>query len=533
MLDLHPDEAYYWQMSCFMDWGYFHQPPMVAVFIKLGYAIFQNEFGVRLVTLLASTIGMLLMFKLSNTKASQNFILIFSGFILTHAGTFMAVPDSPLVFFTIVFLVVLREYLRADSYTMAIGLGLLSAILMYSKYHSIVLFASVIIALPKLLLRKSFWITVVIGFLAFTPHILWQFDNDLISFKYHWLRRNKSGWEPSLVLNYIGSQLLLFGPLGLLLAVSVFKQNSKDEFERVLRFVFVGFLLFFFVLSLRGRVEANWTATAFVALIILATKALENKLNPKWFRPVSMVTLLVILIARVYLISPIAGEGLKLNHTISGWSNWAKAIKEKADDKPVFFSATYQLPSLYSFYSGDQGYHFSPVNYDGNQFDIWQIDTAANNLDIALVLPIGEDPEKAVKVEGFRTFYVYNVPNYKSYRLVHFKTETEQLNANPADSVIVAVMIQNNSNESINLDSLTAVRPIQFITYQNRKHQQSLPVTCANCTGVLAVDQTKDVSFSFPAPNKKGDYLVRFGFYFAWGMPEQNSEFIQLKVINE
>ncbi|MFT5020171.1 MAG: 4-amino-4-deoxy-L-arabinose transferase-like glycosyltransferase, partial [Polaribacter sp.] len=68
LMELHPDEAYYWQMSRFMDWGYFHQPPMVAVFIKAGYALFQNELGVRLVTVICSSIGVLLLFKLSETK---------------------------------------------------------------------------------------------------------------------------------------------------------------------------------------------------------------------------------------------------------------------------------------------------------------------------------------------------------------------------------------------------------------------------------------------------------------------------------
>ena len=39
------DEAYYWVYSRFLDWGYFDHPPMVALMIKAGYALFPNPHG--------------------------------------------------------------------------------------------------------------------------------------------------------------------------------------------------------------------------------------------------------------------------------------------------------------------------------------------------------------------------------------------------------------------------------------------------------------------------------------------------------
>ncbi len=52
------DEAYYWVYSLRLDWGYFDHPPVVALFVRLGYLFFNNEFGVRFVTIL-SQIGAL------------------------------------------------------------------------------------------------------------------------------------------------------------------------------------------------------------------------------------------------------------------------------------------------------------------------------------------------------------------------------------------------------------------------------------------------------------------------------------------
>ncbi|MFT6760009.1 MAG: hypothetical protein ACJATS_001188 [Psychroserpens sp.] len=533
LMELHPDEAYYWQMSRFMDWGYFHQPPMVAVFIKAGYALFQNELGVRLVTVICSSIGVLLLFKLSETKDYKTFLFIYLGMVLSHAGVFMAVPDSPLIFFTLVFLALLKKYLESDTLATAIGLGIIAAALMYSKYHSVVLFGSVLLAQPKLLLRKSFWITVIVGVALFTPHILWQFDNDLVSFKYHWLRRNKAGWEPLLVLNYVGSQLLLFGPLGLLLLYYILKKGLTSSFERVLLFVMAGFIGFFLILSFRGRVEANWTASAFVPLIILGTKALASNKTNRYFKPLSIGTAIVLIAARIYLITPVAGKGLNVNFPFSGWSNWAEAIKTKADSRPVFFSASYQLASEYSFYSGEQGFHFGPANYDGNQFELWNIDTAAFDKPIALVLPIGEDPKKAVSVDGFQTYYMYDIPAYHSYRNVRFDLEGEDRVSEANQVFELNTTISNHSTETIDLKKLTGERPIKVIFYIKGQYHPAQFVACPDCIGVLRSGESKPVSFAFKSPPVSGDYLIRFGFDFDLGMPEQNSEFVKFKVIGE
>src|SRR3982751_1833320 len=80
-LEIHADEAYYWLYSRFLDWGYFDHPPMVALFIKAGYSIFQNEFGTRILTILSNSVCLFLMWlvvKQYRVKAKW-FILLVSG----------------------------------------------------------------------------------------------------------------------------------------------------------------------------------------------------------------------------------------------------------------------------------------------------------------------------------------------------------------------------------------------------------------------------------------------------------------------
>ena len=52
------DEAYYWQWSKNLAWGYYDHPPLVAFIIRAGTAIFgDTSFGVRFVPLLLSVVA--------------------------------------------------------------------------------------------------------------------------------------------------------------------------------------------------------------------------------------------------------------------------------------------------------------------------------------------------------------------------------------------------------------------------------------------------------------------------------------------
>src|SRR4051812_12317734 len=54
VIDLAPDEAYYWEWSRHLDWSYYDQGPMLALAIRAGTLLCgANEFGVRLMAVLS------------------------------------------------------------------------------------------------------------------------------------------------------------------------------------------------------------------------------------------------------------------------------------------------------------------------------------------------------------------------------------------------------------------------------------------------------------------------------------------------
>jgi hypothetical protein len=531
LMDLHPDEAYQWQVSRFLDRGYFHHPPMIAVFIKIGYWLIPSELGVRLLTVITSTIGIPILYKLSETKDRKTFILVFMGFILTHAGVFFAAPDSALIIFSLLFLLFLKKYLATDSYLTAAVLGIIVAALMYSKYHAIILLASSLVAAPKLLLRKSFWLIAILSIGLFIPHVLWQFDHDLISYKFNWVIREKRTWNIMILLDYLLGQLLLLGPVGILLILALLKSKFRHEFDRVLIAISIGVFGFFLVMAFRGKVEANWTAVAFLPLIILGSrKLLEHPKLYKAFLPVSYVFISILFIARIYLASPWSGVGLPTVFPFQGWEKWALSVKDKAEGKPIFFSNSYQLPSQYSFYSDDQGYHFSPLNYNGNQFELWDMDKQVNGQTIALILGSGEDSTKAINVDGFKTMYLFEVENYQSYRNLRFQFPEKKFDVQVGDSLVLDGVLENRTVNSINLDSLLDERPVKMFYYLDGSQTPAEHIDCVGCRGSIGSGQKKEVSFTVQIPEKAGKYFIRFGLDFALGMPEQNSDFIQLNV---
>jgi 4-amino-4-deoxy-L-arabinose transferase-like glycosyltransferase len=100
---LFDDEGYYWVYSRFLDWGYFDHPPMIALLIKIGYAIFPNELGVRLLTAIMSTATLWLIQNLLTVKEDRLFYSIALSMGVLQLGGIIAVPDVPLLFFTTVF----------------------------------------------------------------------------------------------------------------------------------------------------------------------------------------------------------------------------------------------------------------------------------------------------------------------------------------------------------------------------------------------------------------------------------------------
>ena len=370
--ELIADEAYYWVYSRFPDWGYFDHPPMIAVLIRSGYAIFHNELGVRLICAMLSTLTILIIELLTERKNPFLFYLIVLSLGVLQIGGFLAVPDTPLLFFTTVFFYTYRRFIEKTNWQNSLLLGLAISLLFYTKYHGLLIVLFAFLSNIKLFTRWQTWLVGFFVLFLYSPHLLWQWQHDWVSFRYHLFESNVSVYRFSYTTEYLLGQLLLAGPIaGFILLPAAFMYKPKNETEKALKFTLLGVYLIFLMSSFRGKVEVNWTMPALVPLIVLSHQFINDKISRvQPLRVIACISLLLIVAGRLYLVIDI-GPDNSVKKRFHDHGVWAQAIKEKTKDIPVVFYNSYQRASLFWFYSGIPSHSHNPYWDRRSNYNFW------------------------------------------------------------------------------------------------------------------------------------------------------------------
>ncbi|HEY0677089.1 MAG TPA: glycosyltransferase family 39 protein [Chitinophagaceae bacterium] len=370
------DEAYYWVYSRFLDWGYFDHPPMVALLIKAGYSIIPGELGVRLLFAVMSTFSLWLIEKLLAVQEHFLFYTIILSIGLLQIGGIIAIPDTPLIFFTALFFFLYKKQLERPGILISVLFGLSMALLLYSKYHGVLVIIFTLISNPRLFTRPYIYIAGATGLLLFSPHLYWQYINGFPSIRFHLRERNAPEYSVRYTFEYIIGQILLAGPLStLILWYGAFGKKPSEELERALKFTFVGIYVFFLLFTLKGRVEANWTVPAFIPLVVLSHQYLLNEYQlRKWLSMVAVITVSLVFCVRIYIIRDFfPGVRFKEDEYHHN-ADWAAAIRESAGGLPVFFTDSYQRAAKYWFYTNEPSFSLNTVDYRRNNYNFWPLE---------------------------------------------------------------------------------------------------------------------------------------------------------------
>lgn len=369
------DEAYYWVYSRFLDWGYFDHPPLTAPAVGAGYWLIPNELGVRLVFLIMLIVSLWWMWRMTNRKDGLLFIALILSFGLFQVVAILATPDTPLLFFAAMFFLVMRRYLEREDLVSVLLLALSMALMLYSKYHGILVILLTVLAAPRLLRKKTFWGAAALGVLLFLPHIIWQVRHDFVTIAFQ-LGRAGIWFNPDYIVDYVTGQIGAAGIFsGLILYyILFFRFRSESTFERILKFNCIGTLAFFLFASLKGRVEANWTIVAYVPLGIIAHKYLQER--PRLRKATMLLALFpigIIIVLRVLMTAPPDNLwGLRRAYEFSDWPQVTEEVEEFADGLPLAANL-YQHASSISFYSGRVVPSLN-INSRKNQFTLLRLE---------------------------------------------------------------------------------------------------------------------------------------------------------------
>jgi hypothetical protein len=466
-LELQADEAYYWLYSRYLDWGYFDHPPMVALFIKLGDSLIHNEFGVRMLTVLASSASIYLLWLILKKYAvdAVAFVLVISGVFIFHIYGFTITPDVPLFFFTVLFYYVYQRYIEKDGLGLAFLLALIVACLFYSKYNAVLLIVFTVLANLKLLSRWSFWLIVLLAGILYVPHILWQVNHGYPSINYHLFERSARTYDFTNTFSYLPGQLFMAGPLiGWFLFYKAFTAKVKDAFIRCLMMNCVGTLIFFFISSSKGEVQPHWTFILFAPLVMLVLINFKQKGGrPKWLLPLAMVNLSLILAVRIIIIIGF-GFAKTYGHLKSyyGFKDWAHVVQQKAGNNYVVMSEGFQNPSKYDYYTNSlKCFAYDTRYYRRTQFDIWPMEDSIQHKRVYYLTwyPIKGLTTDSLKVAA-GTWYTAWVDDVRTYQKVNFETQSYKITASPGQKIIFDLTLTNPYHHPINFNNKGYLHPV-------------------------------------------------------------------------
>ena len=402
---LYSDEAYYVLFANQLDFGYFDHPPMIALMIRIGSFIFKNEMGVRLLSVIAITLALYFTYRLADVHKPVLFLTaIFSISGLNILG-FLALPDSPLLLFTVLFFLVYKKFLLKESILNSILLGLTMAAMLYSKYHGILILLFTVISNLKLLRSGKLRLAIVLAFLLFTPHIIWQLNNDLVSISYHFFERSASHYKVSFTYEYLFGQILYYGPISaIFMFIAAIKFKRSNLFDKALLWNLWGFIGFFLLSSLKGRVEVNWTLPIIIPLLIFFLKFNDAKpVFTRWFYLLAVPVIIMIILLRLEIVYPVFDLRIKRIDDLRGHKEFGKKVVDKSQGLPVITNS-YQKAGIVSFYANT----FAPsINVNGrrNQFSLWHAD---DSLRFKKVAYVNNYLDEGVKIQN---------PVYKDYQV--------------------------------------------------------------------------------------------------------------------
>lgn len=395
-LQLHPDEAYYWLWSRYLDLGYFDHPPMVAYFIWATTLTSNSELWVRLsgslVMLAASVLMWRLALQLFKSEAvAAGSVILFNLYPLTMLGIIVITPDVPVMFFWCLGVYLFSQVLQSGQRWRWYPLGLVFGLALLSKYTAVLMAPCFFLYL--LLTDDRRWLKTVhpylallLGLACFAPVLWWNSQNGWVSFVWQFGRRlSGNTLDAGNVAEYVGGQLLLTGPLVWLLGMVAagVALVRKDKATLFLVCTSVPVIGFFGLTSLRSVAEGNWPAFAYFSFSILVSKyclAGFSRLRRGLWTTALAMTLGMAMTATLHArfsVLPLArwSESMATadaTNAFYGWRELAAEIK-KHPDHALAVSPSHQLSAEIMYYTDTQVSAQTALTSRPSQFNLLDV----------------------------------------------------------------------------------------------------------------------------------------------------------------
>lgn len=304
IVELGDDEVYYRLYAMYPDWSHFDHPPMVGWVIQLFSLnlLFDTTFFIRFGSVVIGTVNTWLIYRIGlqirNKQTAWIAALLYTASVYCSVivGVFI-IPDTPLALLWLMTISLMLKILpkggEDDPLTpkrfllagALIGLGMLA------KYTALFLwvgaFLYCLLRNRRMFMRLSPYMAALLTLIMFSPVLIWNMQNDFISFTFHEARvviTDSSLFRPDYFAKELLGGFMYNNPINWVLFVTtiviLFRKKvwkSDDEVSKILLLFSLPIIVVFLFFSLFRDTLPHWGAPGFFGLMLLAALNLEDK----------------------------------------------------------------------------------------------------------------------------------------------------------------------------------------------------------------------------------------------------------------
>jgi undecaprenyl-diphosphatase len=408
IVDLSPDEAYYWEWSRRLDLSYYSKGPFIAYLIHALTTLFgTSAFSIRLGAVIINVLGAWLLYRFGTEcfgaeRAGFWTMLTLQVIPIFSAGAILMTIDPPFLFFWLVAMVALYRALvkGAAFYWLvagaALGLGTLAKYTMLFLLLSVPLYLAVAPHARRAFRTRAPYLGLLIAIGMIAPVIVWNARHGWPTFFHVASDGIGPGVDLSNVWQFLlGQVAVLTPPIAACLAWGAWwgwRKGFRDREEpyRFLMAVALPIWLAYLFVSVQTKVQANWPVAAYLPLMLVTVGLILTKwrewgpLAKRW--ALAFLGFALVLAGAVSVVAhdtslldrwgfPLE---LKLDPTVRvmGWKELGARVGEvaKTMPQPVFlFSSRYQVTSELSFYvEGRPRAYTVNLGRRLSQYDFWE-----------------------------------------------------------------------------------------------------------------------------------------------------------------
>jgi len=388
------DESYYGLYSYHLAPGYFDHPPLVAFSAGFGRFItgITSPLTLRLGAILLFIGTLVLLYKLTsqifNKKAGLIAVVLANliPYFSVGLGAFV-IPDNFLGFFWLASLFAFYRIIKKEDKKYFFVLGLTGGLALLSKYHAVLLIFSLFLALLLIKENRKWlktpypYLSFIIAIILFLPNIIWNYQNDWISYTYQF-GKSAEGFKFSGLLFFQGIMVqmgyLLPWHMFILIASIVWSWKKKDRDYAWLLPVAIVPIIVFTIIGGTRKILPHWPMPGYLAAIILSAgkiKEWKAKNINRYLSITGLITIVLISLLTIQAEYGILNLRPKGDVTLDGqgWKKLGKYLtKEKLLNEDSFLFTRKWFLSGELDYALENRYPVTVFNHNSSHsFSFW------------------------------------------------------------------------------------------------------------------------------------------------------------------